>query len=306
MRRFLFALIAILGCQSQASPDPAPRRQTPRPSASATSPPVAPVAPMAVRPYLSFDAPRSNAPMVMVLHGYGSNPKIAADRLELAAVAKTMGMHIVVPEGTPDQAGMLIWNAGPACCDFDRTGIDDVRALRDVLKHAERGRAISRRIIVGFSNGAFMAHRLGCDAADVVDAIVALAGVVPDRCEPSDPVDVLHVHGTADKAVHFAGGTVLDRRDVVSHPSVPSTIDRWAKANGCKTEVLVSPPHAISNKPTTAVVRGGCKDDTRVGMWRVTGGSHFAGIDRKTLEAALRFVHKRASNLAEPQEQPMP
>ena len=51
-----------------------------------------------------------------------------------------------------------------------------------------------------------MAHRMACDHADAIAAIVSIAGATflnPDDCAPSEPVSVLQVHGTNDAVIYL-------------------------------------------------------------------------------------------------------
>ena len=46
-----------------------------------------------------------------------------------------------------------------------------------------------------------MAYRMACQSADLIAGIASLAGATfldPSRCAPSQPVNILHIHGTAD------------------------------------------------------------------------------------------------------------
>lgn len=296
---FVWLLFAV-GCQSQTAPSGRGTARavdttvTPPPPASTTQPAApAKAAPSSVRPYLWFAARSKKAPLIVFLHGYGSTPAQSVLALSLDRVAKASDVHIAVPEGTADQSGLRFWHAGGACCDFDRLGIDDVAALTAVLRDVSSKHEVSERYLIGFSNGAFMAHRMGCDAAELIDGFAAFAGVGPldaKQCGASQPLAVLQIHGTADKAVRYGGGKVLGRPDVDTHPSAPDTVRFWAEHNGCTRQGEVAPPHSISDKPTTALVHEGCAQKKRVGMWTVAGGGHLVGIDRATFEAAVAFL----------------
>ena len=79
------------------------------------------------------------------------------------------------------------------------------------------GRGRSRIIIAGHSNGGYMSHRMACDHADLLAGVASLAGSTfegtitgsydvfgqPDyACEPTEPIHVLEIHGTADRVVN--------------------------------------------------------------------------------------------------------
>ena len=114
------------------------------------------------------------------------------DRVALAA-----GMAVVFPNGTDARGGRLLsrggmrtWNAGggrdgTVCVSGDacKRGVDDVAYVRALL--ADVGARIDvdpkRVFATGFSNGAALAHRLACEAADAVRRGRAGLGREPGR-----------------------------------------------------------------------------------------------------------------------------
>ena len=58
----------------------------------------------------------------------------------------------------------------------------------------------------GQSNGAAMVYRLGCEAADVFASVIPFEGSPPPadyNCTPSEPIHLLHIHGTDDHTVYY-------------------------------------------------------------------------------------------------------
>ena len=307
-------VIFALACETSARPTPppsltappsqtAPKPTAPSPTAQLSSTELAPSdaaqPPRAERPYLWFAAKSNRAPLVMFLHGYGSSPEHAASILAFDRVARDLNVHVAVPAGTTDRSGLQFWHASDACCDFDRSGVDDVRALRSVIAEVRAKHDVSATFVVGFSNGAFMAHRLACDASADIDGFVAVAGVGfsdPKRCKPARPLTMLQIHGTNDRAVAYHGGHVLGRKDVAAHPGAKSTTAFWVQHNGCGAATHPPPPHVIGGLPTSVVEHAKCKDGTRVALWTIAEGGHLVPMDRPTMEAAIAFV------VAEPRE----
>ena len=81
-----------------------------------------------------------------------------------------------------------------------------------------------------------------------VDEILAkLAGTTfldPSRCVPSHPVNILHIHGTADINVPYAGGALTTTGQAVqaaanmpAYPGAVRTIQTWAAYNGARDPV---------------------------------------------------------------------
>src|SRR6187551_2001146 len=73
------------------------------------------------------------APLLIMLHGWGSSGAQHENYLELAPAADERGVLYAYPNGTRDSRGDRFWNATDACCDFDRRGVDDVRYLTNLV-----------------------------------------------------------------------------------------------------------------------------------------------------------------------------
>lgn len=298
--------VGLVGC---AGPDPQPARPSPEAARSATAAPVAvpapPSAPLAtttptaspevdrpLRDHLSFPAPSDEPrPLIVVLHGYGTSAAIVAQILGAETLAQTHDVHVLLPNGTEDGNGRLAWNATDACCDFDGRGVDDVAAIADLIEDTVARRPVDRdRIYVaGFSNGAFMAHRLACDLSERLAAVVAMSGVGfldDDRCGAQAPVALLQIHGDADPIVPYEGGHVLGRADLPAHPGSDETAARWADRNACsghRDERI-----EFSGRPTSRRLYLGCR--APVERWKVEGGRHVIGTDRASVDRALAFL----------------
>ena len=149
-------------------------------------------------------------PLIVLLHGYTANGFVQDALFGFAQLADDKQLFVAHPDGTVDQTGARFWNATDACCDFYGSGVDDVAYLNAVVDDMEQNFNIDKKRVffVGHSNGGFMSHRMACDAADRVAGIVALAGdnwQDPSKCNPTAPVAVLQVHGTADTEVPYDG-----------------------------------------------------------------------------------------------------
>lgn len=126
------------------------------------------------------------APVVFLLHGEsGSGAQVEASS-GMQNVAASEGFVVVSPDGVEGAGGARTWGAA---------GVDDVLFLEAVLDMLEMTTCIDlRRVYVaGVSDGANMARRLGCEAADRFRAV---AGAVPTgECASARPVPVLAVQG---------------------------------------------------------------------------------------------------------------
>jgi polyhydroxybutyrate depolymerase len=158
--------------------------------------------------------PTKAYPLIVFLHGLGSGAAYAG-WWPIAA----QEVVYVMPLGAtqPGNADNHFWNASAACCDFYGVAVDDVAYVGGLIDEIVAVYHVdpSLVIVVGASNGGFMAERLACDRSDVVTEIVDLAGAVRDpfddaACSPTQKVAALVDHSQADPAVHWNGGPLSD------------------------------------------------------------------------------------------------
>lgn len=298
-------LLPVLGgCGSTSEPDPAPETA---PAPAPTSEPAALVPGEAItidvddRPFRlyapeSFD-PAVTVPLVLLLHGYTSNSVQAEAYFQLAGEADLRSFLYALPEGTTNPSGDQFWNATEACCDFHRTGVDDVAYLRGIIEELTSGYPVdpARVYLVGHSNGGFMAHRMACEHAGLVAGIVSLAGMAPNDeagCAPAEPVGVLQIHGTADPTIPYQGGANGNR----PFPSATETVQRWRDYNGCTGEAddAAGPldlDAEVAGAETTITSSAGCRDGARVELWSIQDGDHVPRLTERFPPAVLDFLY---------------
>lgn len=199
----------------------------------------------------------SPAPLVLVFHGFAGSPRAVEELSAMTELAEAEGFLVVYPEG----AGLpRRWRADP------RQGGLDVAFVRDLV--AAVGEAIpvdrARVYAAGMSNGGGMAARLGCDAADLVAAVGAVAGAYNSAaCSPTRPVPVIAFHGTADPIVPYEGWRPL-------LPAIEPWAAGWAERDGCDTD-----PGRERVAPDVVLTSwDGCDGGARVFLYTVEGGRH--------------------------------
>ena len=159
----------------------------------------------------SYDA-STPAPLVVMFHGYGATGAQNEAYLTFAATSDAHGFLYAYGNGSIDEAGKQFWNATDACCNFWDSSVDDDAYFDAIVADVSAKYSVDpkRVYVIGHSNGAFISHRLACDRAGEVAAIVSLEGAQwldPSDCAPSQPVAVAEIHGTADTTILFDGGT---------------------------------------------------------------------------------------------------
>lgn len=261
VRKFVL-LGALLGCSSSsAANDPAV-------DAAVEEDPVFGGA----RPVALFRAPdgydrKKPIPLVVVLHGFGAGGYTQAAYFGLGSLVEEKKFLLVAPDGTVDSKGRRFWNAVDTCCDFDKTGVDDVKYITGLVDEIATRWTVDRKrvFLVGHSNGGAMSYRLGCDAAPKFAAAVVLAPPFYSdvgNCKPSEPVAIRHMHGTMDETVAYS--------------EVP--VQSWAKWNGCGAADSSAAPLDVDRKVSgaeTKVTRWtGCKPGGETELWRMEGTTH--------------------------------
>jgi polyhydroxybutyrate depolymerase len=246
--------------------------------------------------------PAGQAPLVVLLHGYGSNAVEAETYFQLTAESDRRGFLYAAPDGTVNAEGEQFWNATEACCDFRRTGVDDAGYLRRLIDAVGSSYEVdtARVYVVGHSNGGFMAHRMACEHAGAITAIVSLAGAAPNdesQCTPERPVSVLQIHGTGDTVIPYGGGANFGN----PFPSVATTLAMWRRLDGCTDQAgdAVPPRDLDSAVPgpetTVTTYAGGCRDGTRVALWSIEDGSHVPALTGEFTPALMDFLYEQAS-----------
>ncbi|MFL5643495.1 MAG: alpha/beta hydrolase family esterase [Chloroflexota bacterium] len=248
--------------------------------------------------------PTRPAPLLILLHGYGSSGGQHDMYFHLGELAAPRGYLYVHPDGTLDGGGNHFWNATDACCDFDRKGVDDAAYLAGLISEIKASFTVDpKRIdVIGHSNGGFMSYALACAHADTVAAVASLAGATfakPADCAPTSPVAVLEIHGTADDTILYKGGTIDlgSGRSMGAYPGAETSVATWAKYDGCAKSSAVDERVDVDADVTvdggaaeSTVTRwSGCKPGGAAELWTIPGGGHGPEISAGFPAAVLDF-----------------
>ncbi len=286
---YLVALAALTGCFS-----------TREPGGRSASPPVpdgggplddAEAALVDARPYNLYMPPAVDTPaLVMMLAGYSVTGPVEETYLQIMPTATSQKFLYADPSATIDCPNEPGWNATNACCRFCMTPaadpVDDVAYLTAVLDDiAFKSHSDPKRVfLVGHSNGGFMSHRMACDRASRIAAIVSYAGAQwddPSQCNPSEPVSVVEIHGDQDTSANYGiaydGGSTSEG----PYPSAPETVKIWAEKDGC-TGTLVDTGKRLDlvansivpGSETVVQAYTGCPAGIDVELWTMKGAGH--------------------------------
>ncbi|MEM6292811.1 MAG: PHB depolymerase family esterase [Myxococcota bacterium] len=202
-------------------------------------------------------------PLVLNFHGFGSNAIQQAFFSDFNVEAEARGLLVAYPDGQANS-----WNAGGCCGEAVDAGVDDVAFARALVEQAAATLCVDTRRVyaTGMSNGGFMSHRLGCEAADAFAAIGPVAGALvlpPDDCAPTRPVPVIHFHGTDDATVPYGG-------NAAGFPAVEASLAGWAERNGCDSTSSVT----FEMDDVSCQTWEGCEEDATVTLCTLDGFGH--------------------------------
>jgi len=213
-------------------------------------------------------------PLVFVFHGGSGNAQNAIHMSGFHQVADKNGFLVIYPNGTGRLSNdrLLTWNGGNCCAYAQENNVDDVGFVRAIVAEMKTMANIdSKRIYAtGMSNGALLAHRLGCEAADLFAAIAPVAGTLNFApCEPSEPISVIIFHGTDDQHVLYHGGAGPESFVGVDFASVQETVEFWTKFNGCNPQPQMNSFADIQHQVWTE-----CTASASVELYTIIDGGH--------------------------------
>jgi polyhydroxybutyrate depolymerase len=197
--------------------------------------------------------PDSRAPLWVLLHGWREAPSTMEVRVEAGMLAAREKVIVALPPGRDAN-----WHAGAQPGEEGADSRDVVFLAGMLDRLVEQFPVDPQRIYVGgFSIGAVMTDRLGCQLADRVSAIAVVSGGPwSTECDPERPVSVLVMHGSADSTF---------RIDVAN-----GLAERWRTVNHCPGE----PDRTTIGEKAIALTSGDCADDTKVEFVTVQGQGH--------------------------------
>ena len=244
----------------------------------------------------------TSVPLVLNLHGYTSTALQQQFYGNFMPIADTANFIIVHPQGTKDGSNQPYWNAG-----ISTLGANDLLFLSQLIDSIKAGYNIDANCIysTGMSNGGFMSNYLACNLSNKIAAIAGVTGTIFtnwfNSCNPSRPVPVMHIHGTADPTVPYSGNTTMIAPDTL--------VKMWRIKNNC------NPVPSFSNVPNINTTDGctaehytysGGNNGSSVEFYKILGGGHtwpgasfITGVTNQDFSASVqiwRFFRKYKLN----------
>ncbi|MBL1138294.1 MAG: hypothetical protein HND46_23565 [Chloroflexi bacterium] len=222
------------------------------------------------------------APLVIAFHGAGGDGASMARLTTFNRLAESAGVIVAYPEGL-----LVYWDYGVGTPEWaEQSPVhDEISFISAMLDQLANDYTIdpTRIYAVGFSNGARMAFRVGCEFSDRISKIAAVSATISseitENCPTDARVSVLYMHGTGDDVTPWAGKPLYDEGgSLISYAlSAPDTVNFWLEQNGCPADTtMLDMPDA--NPDDEITVRQahftGCENGHEVVFYAVIGGSH--------------------------------
>lgn len=222
------------------------------------------------------------APLILAFHPAGGDGASMARLTGFNYLAETAGVIIAYPEGPQGY-----WDYGVGTEEWANTSPinDDVTFVDVLLDQLLNDYTIESAQIyaIGFSNGARMAFRVGCEFSDRISKIAAVAATisteVTNACPTDARVSVMYMHGTGDSVTPWAGKPLFDEGgNLISYAlSAPDTVNFWLEQNACPMDVPITdmPDGNVDDEITVRqAVFEDCEEGHSVVFYAVIGGEH--------------------------------
>ena len=235
---------------------------------------------------------KPNAPLVMVLHGYGSRD-LPVVKYGFNPVADEHGFAVCYPHGPKDDYGKNYWSIGYKYHIQTKQMRDDAGFLVRLVKHLQKSHGLSKENVfsAGNSNGGAMGYILAYTKPQHFAAIASVSGHIMEymyrRLEPKQPIPIMEVHGTHDPLARWNGDPFNnDQRG--GDIAIPRVVGLWAATNRCNYEVTEELP-LVRNKIIAHKYMGGT-DGTQVWLYEIVNGKHsWAENDMNTAAEIWKF-----------------
>lgn len=175
-------------------------------------------------------------PAVIFLHGYGGTGAKVIRNTDLVKRFTGRGYAVIAPTALPWRDGKPAdWALRDGWLTYPR---NDVRFIRDVLADAVARATLDpdRVLLTGFSRGGSMVWEVACLTPSLVRGYAPIAGGfwLPATGDCAGPVNMLHIHGFADKVVPLEGRRIENPEfGSFTQADIWQGLKLWRSENGC-------------------------------------------------------------------------
>lgn len=223
----------------------------------------------------SYDG-TEEVPLVLNLHGLGSNSSQQLFYGEFRPIADTANFIILLPQGLPYSpiSTNAHWNA-----NFPLSQSNDIDFLSKLIDSISSEYMINPNRIysTGMSNGGFMSITLAGQLSDKIAAVASVTGTMTGAQIPANtiirPMPIMQIHGDLDPTVDYNGAS----NQFGSTLSVDSLLNYWIAHNNCdETPIITQVPNINTTDGCTAERFDYLNGDSgaEVVHYKITGGEH--------------------------------
>jgi len=217
----------------------------------------------------AYDQATEQLPIIIILHGLGG------DALSLTSgginqIADTARFIPLYLQGLPNFLGQNSWNNGTALAS---TG-GDIAFISKVIDevNATHGIDLTRVYMVGISMGSIMTFHALTELNNRIAAVSCHIGTMSTtdltNYNPTYPIPVQQIHGTADQTVPY-DGTPLQSLSLV-----PETLDKLKNVNGWLGDsTITNIPDNVNDGITIEKIEYNCTG-ADLEHWKMTGADH--------------------------------
>ena len=215
-----------------------------------------------------FNSASESVPLVIVLHGLGGTA-LQMTSIGFNQVADTARFIPVYLQGFTNIQGQTAWNNGTLLSSSSNDVLFISRVI-DSIK-AEHNIDLSRVYLTGISMGSIMTYKAIRHLDDRIAAVSCHIGTMSTEeitgYNPTNPIPVQHVHGTADGTVPYDSGALP------SLSLVPETIDKLKQVNGWNGDsTITNIPDIVADGVTIEKIEYNCT--TPLELWKMNGADH--------------------------------
>ena len=220
---------------------------------------------------------KKDAPLVMVLHGYGAKIEHVENK-GFSEAADKYGFAVCYPQGAEDGRGKPCWNVGyPFQEDMK---VDDVAFLCNLAVKLQKEYDLSCKntFCTGMSNGGEMCYLLAYCRQKTFAAVAPIAGLtmvwMPEKFKKPSRIPLFEIHGTEDRVSEWTGD-LENKGGWGAYIPVPDAVQYWVKRNGCTREIVEELP--LKGEGSHKVIAHkfvGKKNTPQVWLYEVVGGVH--------------------------------
>jgi polyhydroxybutyrate depolymerase len=235
-------------------------------------------------------SPELSTPLLINLHGYSGNGPSQSAYTFLQEASFNSGLAYIAPTGSEDSFGSTYWNATTACCDFNKSDVNDIAYIDSLIERAIKVANIdpARIYLFGHSNGHFMSYAYLCSGSSKIAAVAGLAGAMEPNltsCKAT-PNNILHIHGEKDGTILYEGGAIFGN----AYTSASETIAQWQEINQCssKEDGALDLLASIEGSDTK-INKFNCKNGS-LEFWSMPQGVHTPSLDVDFAQRVINWL----------------